>query len=109
MRTPMMTSLPALTAFAVSGLAIAAGTETTGAIPLKDGSTLHIYQDGKMTMEDKVGRPQTMPQGTPMETKSGKVITQDMLNTRVRVGNPVSVHYVTDGNNRVISRVVVDD
>ncbi len=74
MRTPMMTSLLALMAFAVSGLAIAAGTETTGAIPLKDGSTLHIYQDGKMTMEDKVGRPQTMPQGTPMETKSGKVI-----------------------------------
>ncbi len=42
-------------------------------------------------------------------TKSGKVITQDMLNSRVRVGAPVSVQYITDGDNRVISRVVVDD
>ena len=41
--------------------------------------------------------------------KSGKFITQDMLNSRVRVGSPVSVQYVTDGDNRVISRVVVDD
>jgi hypothetical protein len=69
-----MTSLLALLMLAVSGLAIAAGTETTGAIPLKDGNTVHIYKDGKMTMEDKVGKPMTMPQGTPMETKSGTVI-----------------------------------
>lgn len=42
-------------------------------------------------------------------TRSGKVITQDMLTSRVRVGTPVSVHYITDGDSRVISRVVVDD
>lgn len=71
MRTLLITSLLAL---AVSGAAFAAGTETTGAIELKDGTTLHIYKDGKMTMEDKVGKPYTMPQGTPMETKSGKII-----------------------------------
>lgn len=71
MRTLLMTSLLAL---AVSGTAIAAETEATGAIELKDGTTLHIYKDGKMTMEDKVGRPQTMPEGTPMETKNGTII-----------------------------------
>jgi len=71
MRTLLMTSLLAL---AVFGSAIAAGTETTGAIELKDGSTVHIYKDGKMAMEDKVGRPRTMTEETPMETKDGKII-----------------------------------
>lgn len=42
-------------------------------------------------------------------TKSGKVITEDELKTRIRVGLPVSVQYVTDGDNRVISRVVIED
>jgi hypothetical protein len=42
-------------------------------------------------------------------TKSGKVITENDLKTRIRVGFPVSVQYVLDGSNRVISRVVVDD
>jgi hypothetical protein len=42
-------------------------------------------------------------------TKSGQVITEDALKTRILVGSPVSVHYVMDGENRVISRVVIDD
>jgi hypothetical protein len=71
MRTLLMTSLLAL---AISGSAIAAETQTTGAVELKDGTTLHIYKDGKMTMVDKVGKPKTMPEGTPMETKNGKII-----------------------------------
>ncbi len=74
MRTPLTTSLWALLALTVSGLAIAAGAETTGAIELKDGSTAHIYRDGTMAMEDKTGKPITMPEGTPMETKGGKII-----------------------------------
>jgi hypothetical protein len=37
------------------------------------------------------------------------VITEDELKTRIRVGLPVSVQYVTDGDNRVISRVVIED
>ncbi len=42
-------------------------------------------------------------------TKSGKVIAEDEVKTRIRVGLPVSVHYVLDGENRVISRIVIDD
>ncbi len=42
-------------------------------------------------------------------TKGGKMITSDDLKTRIRVGIPVSVQYVTDGDYRVISRVVIDD
>lgn len=44
------------------------------AIPLKDGSTVYIFKDGKMGMEDKVGRASYMAPGHVMETKDGKKI-----------------------------------
>lgn len=43
-------------------------------IVLKDGSTVHIYKDGKMAMENKHGRPQHMKEGQVMETKDGQKI-----------------------------------
>ncbi|MGQ0599481.1 periplasmic Cu(I)/Cu(II)-binding protein CopK [Aquabacterium sp.] len=43
-------------------------------IDLKDGSTIYIFKDGKMGMEDKLGRPAYMQPGTAMETKDGKRI-----------------------------------
>jgi crotonobetainyl-CoA:carnitine CoA-transferase CaiB-like acyl-CoA transferase len=43
-------------------------------IDLKDGSTIYIFKDGKMGMEDRVGRPAYMAPGTVMETKDGKKV-----------------------------------
>src|SRR4051812_39088558 len=42
-------------------------------------------------------------------TKSGKTISDDEVRTRIKVGAPVHVHYTTDGDARVISRVELDD
>jgi hypothetical protein len=42
-------------------------------IQLKDGSTLVIFKDGKMSMRDSRGRPMSMKDGLRMETKDGKV------------------------------------
>ena len=39
---------------------------------LKDGSTVHIFKDGKMGMEDKMGRAARMKEGHVMETKDGQ-------------------------------------
>lgn len=39
---------------------------------LKDGTTVHIYKDGKMAMSDKSGRPRSMKEGEIMETKDGE-------------------------------------
>ena len=41
---------------------------------LKDGSTVHVFKDGKMGMEDKYGRAVTMAEGHAMETKDGQKI-----------------------------------
>lgn len=43
-------------------------------IPLKDGSTVYIFKDGKMAMEDKVGRVVPMKAGQVMQTQDGQSI-----------------------------------
>lgn len=41
-------------------------------IEMKNGSTLYIFKDGKMAMEDKLGRAVRMKQGEVMEAKDGQ-------------------------------------
>jgi len=43
-------------------------------IALKDGSTLVVFKDGKMSMRDKNGKVVGMKDGVPMETKDGQII-----------------------------------
>lgn len=43
-------------------------------IPLKDGATVYVFKDGKMGMEDKLGRAVRMKQGEVMETRDGQKI-----------------------------------
>lgn len=43
-------------------------------IAMKDGSTLYIFKDGKMAMEDKYGRATGIKKGVVMETKDGQKI-----------------------------------
>ena len=44
-------------------------------IPLKDGSTVHVFENGKMAMEDKLGRARYMSDGEVMEASDGRKIT----------------------------------
>ena len=44
-------------------------------IELKDGSTVYIFQDGKMAMENRYGRTERMAPGHVMEAKDGQKIT----------------------------------
>ena len=61
-------STAAVSVFAVSS------DEVKKSIPLKDGSTLHVFKNGKMAMEDKQGKAVSMKAGEVMETKDGKMI-----------------------------------
>jgi hypothetical protein len=63
----------AMSAATVSAFA-ADGTKVEKSIELKDGSTVYIFKDGKMGMEDKQGRSTSMKSGHVMETKDGKKI-----------------------------------
>ena len=57
--------------FALSAFAVDMST-VKESIPLKDGSMVYVFKDGKMGMEDKAGRPARMKAGQPMDTKDGK-------------------------------------
>jgi hypothetical protein len=60
-----------------AGLAVGAfalAEQDVREVPLKDGTTLLIYKDGKMSHRDARGRVASMKDGAAMETRDGKVI-----------------------------------
>ncbi|KDP87247.1 copper resistance protein CopK [Cupriavidus sp. SK-3] len=65
-----------LLAASMSGLAFSAfaadPSQVEKKIELKDGSTLYVFKDGKMGMEDKLGHSASMKDGMIMETKDGQ-------------------------------------
>lgn len=65
---------------AMSGLAFsafaddAARKQAEQTIELKDGSTIYLFKDGKMAMEDKLGNAVRMKNDVVMEAKDGRKI-----------------------------------
>lgn len=68
-----MLMVAALTLVGASAYAVDA-SQVEKSIELKDGSTVYIFKDGKMGMEDKLGRAVRMKQDAVMETKDGQKI-----------------------------------
>lgn len=65
-----ITAIAFASTFALSAFA-AGTTDVQRSVELKDGSTVHVFQDGKMGMENKYGRAFQMPQGHVMEARDG--------------------------------------
>ena len=65
--------IAALSTLGASAYAVDA-SQVEKSIELKDGSTVYIFKDGKMGMEDKLGRAVRMKQGQVMEAKDGQKI-----------------------------------
>ncbi|PYJ20472.1 MAG: hypothetical protein DME92_09550 [Verrucomicrobia bacterium] len=42
-------------------------------------------------------------------TRSGKVLDEDTVRTRIKVGVPVRVHYVGTGDSMMVDRVILDE
>lgn len=42
-------------------------------------------------------------------TRSGKELDEATVRTRIKVGVPVRVHYVTEGDNMLVDRVILDE
>ena len=42
-------------------------------------------------------------------TRSGKVLDEDVVKTRVKVGVPVRVHYTGTGDAMMVDRVILDE
>jgi hypothetical protein len=41
-------------------------------------------------------------------TRSGRVLDEDAVRTRIKVGDPVRVHYVGTGDDMMVDRVILD-
>lgn len=80
-------------------------TTTTGM------GTITEYSPGSTFIVKESEGPVTYHYGKKVTyvTKSGKVLTDDQVKTRIKVGVPVHVHYDRDGDQKVITRVEVDE
>lgn len=63
-----VTSLIAVSAFAMNP------ADLKETVALKDGSTVYVFLDGKMGMENPHGRAVPMPEGQAMVTADGKTV-----------------------------------
>jgi hypothetical protein len=86
-------------------------TETTTTKTTTGTGTISGYAPGKTFIVKETAGPVTYRYGKKVTyvTKKGKTLSDDEVRTRIKVGAPVSVQYSTEGENRIINRVEVDD
>jgi hypothetical protein len=99
-----------------TGFLAAADKETTTTTKTKTTTThstgtITEYTPGTTFVVKETDGPVTYKYGKHVTyvTKSGKEIPEGELKTRIKVGSPVSVDYATEGDTRIINKVVIDD
>lgn len=87
------------------------GSSTSTSTTTTSSGTITEYTPGSTFIVKETTGPVTYRYGNSVTyvTKKGKVLTDDDVKLRIKVGKPVHVHYTRDGDARVISRVEVDD
>jgi hypothetical protein len=96
----------------VAPFAWAQVSETTTTTTTTEGNgTITEYTPGSAIVLRETSGPVHYRFGKTVTyvTRSGKVLDEDTVRTRVRVGIPVRVHYVGTGDERMVDRVIVDE
>ena len=87
-------------------------SETTTTTTTTEGNgTITQYTPGSVIVLKESSGPRTYRFGKTVTyvTRSGKVLDEDVVRTRVKVGAPVRVHYVGTGDNVLVDRVILDE
>jgi len=87
-------------------------SETTTTTTTTEGTgTITEYTPGSAIVLRETAGPVSYRFGKTVTyvTRSGKVLDEDTVRTRVRVGIPVRVHFVGTGDARMVDRVIVDE
>jgi hypothetical protein len=87
-------------------------SETTTTTTTTEGSgTITEYTPGNTIVLKETSGPRTYHFGKTVTyvTRSGKILDEDTIRMRVRVGIPVRVHYVGTGDNVMVDRVILDE
>ena len=89
----------------------AADTTTTTISTTTSTGTIAEYSPSSTFVVKESGGPVKYRYGKKVTyvTRSGKTLSDADVRTRIKVGAPVSVHYATEGEDRVISKVEIDD
>ena len=97
----------------VASAAIAADVEkttTTTTTTYGDG-TISEYSPGKTFVVKEKSGPTHYRYGKSVTyvTRGGKTLSEEDVRTRIKVGVPVHVYYDTEGSDRVVNRVEIED
>lgn len=84
---------------------------TTTTTTTEGGGTITTYTPGTSIVLKETSGPRTYRFGKTVTyvTRSGKTLDEEAVKTRVRVGVPVHVHYVGEGDNMLVDRVILDE
>ena len=96
----------------VAPFAWAQVSETTTTTTTTEGTGMITeYTPGNTIVLRETSGPRTYHFGKTVSyvTRSGKVLDEDTVRTRVKVGIPVRVHYVGTGDNVMVDRVTLDE
>jgi len=86
-------------------------SETTTTTTTEGGGTITEYSPGTSIVLKESAGPRTYRFGKKVVyvTRSGKELDEATVRSRVRVGVPVRVHYVGEGDNMLVDRVTLDE
>lgn len=87
-----------------------AARTTINGVTVSDG-VVDVYEPGARFVVRESTGPVSYTYGpqTVYSTPGGVALTAEQVRTRMRAGLPVRVEYLTEGQTRVIQRVVIDD
>jgi hypothetical protein len=87
-------------------------SETTTTTTTTEGTgTITTFTPGNTIVLKENAGPRTYRFGKHVMyvTRSGKELDEATVRTRFRVGAPVRVHYVNEGDNMLVDRVILDE
>ena len=86
-------------------------TTTTTTTTTESNGTITEFTPGSMIVLKESSGPKhyRFEKTVTYVTKSGKTLDEDAVKTRIKVGIPVHVHYVGDGDNMLVDRVILDE
>src|SRR5881227_359349 len=97
---------------AVAPLAWGQVSETTTTTTTTEGNgTITEFTPGSAIILKESTGPRRYRFGKTVTyvTRSGKVLDEDTVRTRIKVGVPVRVHYTGTGDDLMVDRVIVDE
>ena len=96
---------------AAAPFAWAQTSSTTTTTTTEGSGTITTFTPGSTIVLKESSGPRTYRFGKTITyvTRSGKVLDEDTARTRIKVGVPVRVHYLGEGDNMLVDRVVLDE